>query len=44
MNRVHRGDHTPLALVVDDDSTMQLMLQMTLAKAGLRTVEAADAR
>ena len=33
-----------LAMVVDDDSTMRLMLQSTLAKAGLRTAAFADGR
>ena len=33
-----------LALVVDDDPTMRLMLESTLAKAGLRTVAVADGR
>jgi diguanylate cyclase (GGDEF)-like protein/PAS domain S-box-containing protein len=39
-----RSDGSALALVVDDDPTMRLMLENTLAKAGVRTVAVADGR
>ena len=39
----HAGVRDALALIVDDDPTMRLMLESVLAKAGLRTVAFGDA-
>ena len=44
MNRPGTAARGALALVVDDDPTMRLMLESTLAKAGMRTAAFADAR
>ncbi len=44
MNRPGTTPRGLLAMVVDDDPTMRLMLESTLAKAGMRTAAFGDAR
>jgi diguanylate cyclase (GGDEF)-like protein/PAS domain S-box-containing protein len=44
MSRPDTAGRNALALVVDDDPTIRLMLESTLAKAGMRTLTVADGR
>lgn len=42
MNRESHVDATPLALVVDDDAALRLLLRVKLEQLGLRVAEAED--